>query len=457
MYDMSTTFNKFYRKKVVLPATIQNDLRDKKKLNIKRLKDGLLEYNQEKGTDYKISEERVQGSMAMHTIVQNDGKDYDIDVAIVFEKSNLNGLGAMATRNMVADALKKKTKQFNAEPEVKTSCVRIKYEEGYHIDFAVYRRYKENEEDTEYKYEHAGAEWSERGIRALEDWFGNEIKEKGKDLRKVIRFSKMFCKSHESWVNMPSGLIQTVLCDEQLTDDVRIDELFYNTMKKITSRIENSVEVNAPVDNDRPIVTRDSDRTKMTNWKNRLSKKLQELDVLFDNDCTYSQATATWGTFFNHSYWDELANVSISESFNICKSSTFTDTEEYIDEMYDIDERYDVIIDCKVKGNGFTLMPIVEFLNKYAFKFGKFIPHHFSVTAKIAYTTAPSYDKVLWKVRNVGEEAEKRNDIRGQILDRGSAITENTLFEGNHYIECYLIKNNVCIAIGHVQVPIGIS
>lgn len=39
MYDMSTTFNKFYRKKIVLPATIQNDLRDKKKLNIKRLKD----------------------------------------------------------------------------------------------------------------------------------------------------------------------------------------------------------------------------------------------------------------------------------------------------------------------------------------------------------------------------------------------------------------------------------
>jgi hypothetical protein len=120
-------------------------------------------------------------------------------------------------------------------------------------------------------------------------------------------------------------------------------------------------------------------------------------------------------------------------------------------------ERYDVIIDCKVRGNGFTLMSIVEFLDKYAFRFGKFIPHHFSVTAKIAYTTAPSYDKVLWKVRNVGEEAEKRNDIRGQILDRGSAITENTLFEGNHYIECYLIKNNVCIAIGHVQVPIGIS
>lgn len=48
---------------------MQNDLRQKKILNIKRLKDGLEEYNSEHGTNYKISVERVQGSMAMHTVV----------------------------------------------------------------------------------------------------------------------------------------------------------------------------------------------------------------------------------------------------------------------------------------------------------------------------------------------------------------------------------------------------
>ena len=40
---------------------------------------------------------------------------------------------AQATRNLMANALKRKTKQFNAI-EVKTSCVRIKYADGYHID-----------------------------------------------------------------------------------------------------------------------------------------------------------------------------------------------------------------------------------------------------------------------------------------------------------------------------------
>src|SRR5690625_7525268 len=99
--------------------------------------------------------------MAMHTITQNDESDYDIDVGIVFELDNLNALGPLATRNMVADALERKTKQFAEEPDVKTSCVRLKYTStGYHVDFAVFKSYKEYSSDDEYTYEHAGSEWS---------------------------------------------------------------------------------------------------------------------------------------------------------------------------------------------------------------------------------------------------------------------------------------------------------
>ena len=57
---------------------------------------------------------------------------------------------------MVADALRRKTKQFNAEPEVKTSCVRVQYADGYHIDFAVFRR-DWDPWTLSYKYEHAGS------------------------------------------------------------------------------------------------------------------------------------------------------------------------------------------------------------------------------------------------------------------------------------------------------------
>ena len=457
MYDCSKEINKFYRTSVVLSEIEQNELRKKRKLNVKRLKEGLLEYNEENKKDYKISEDRIQGSMAMHTIVQNDEGDYDIDVGIVFESSNLNGLGSLASRNMVAGALKRKTKQFAEEPEVKTSCVRLKYTStGYHVDFAIFKREKDTVDDKKYTYEHAGAEWSARDVKALEEWFNAQIKEKGDILRKVIRLSKMFCKSRDTWKNMPSGLLQTVLCDENLcTDYSRIDEVFYYTMQAIVNRISDSTEVVAPVDDGRTLVVRDIDRQRMNNWKSRLASKLKELDVLFEEDCTYTEAITAWQEFFNHLYWDGLQKEVITESSSVRKTYTYTDTEEFIEDLYPVYEQYDVTIDCKVVGNGFSLMPIIQYLETYAPKFNKFIPHNFSVRCKVGYTNCPSYDKVLWKVLNVGEEAERRNDIRGQIQNRGKEITENSRFFGPHYIECYLIKNGVCVAIGHVSVPIG--
>lgn len=457
MYDCSTEFNKFYRNEVVLPEIEQNELREKRRLNIKRLKDGLTEYNQEKKKDYKVAEDRIQGSMAMHTIVQNDKNDYDIDVGIVFESDNLNGLGPLATRNIVADALERKTKQFADTPDVKTSCVRLKYAtKGYHVDFAVFKRYKENDDNQEYTYEHSGTEWSVRNLKGIEEWFNSAIKEKGTDLRKIVRLSKMFCKSHDSWKNMPSGLVQTVICDEKFASSYsRIDELFYYTMQAIVEKISNSTDVAAPVDNGRALVTRDADRNKMNNWKNRLESKLKELDVLFQNDCTYDKAVSAWNTFFNHSYWADLENKNITKSFSECQVARFNDTEQFIEDMYPVYEQYDVTIDCKVEGKGFSLMPISEYLERYAPTLKRAIPHNFSVKSKVKYTNCPSYDKILWKVLNVGPEAERRNDIRGQIQERGNEITENSKFLGPHYIECYLIKQGVCVAIGHVKVPIG--
>ena len=283
MYDLSSKFDSFYSSYVVLSQTEKDNLYHKKHLNIQRLKDGLKEYNEENKTSYSIVESCVQGSVAMSTIVQNESSDYDIDVAVVFDKAVLGNKGALATRNMVANALRRKTKQFNTEPQVKTSCVRIEYAEGYHIDFAVYRRSYDASSEC-WIYEHAGADWTERELKGLTDWFKSKNDTSQGKLRKVVRLSKMFCKSREAWKNMPSGLLQTVLCEEKLQSDYdRIDELFYYTMKKIVSRLETNTSVVAPVDNNRDLTPRKSDTQKMTNWKNRLKSKLEDLDVLFND------------------------------------------------------------------------------------------------------------------------------------------------------------------------------
>ena len=228
MYDVSKEFRKFYKNHVVLQSDRQQKLREKKDINIKRLKEGLALYNQENDTSYAIAETRVQGSMAMATVVQNDENDCDIDVAIVFDQSNIGNLSPLQARRLVRDALEKKCGQLKEPPECKTNCVRIQYADNYHVDFAVYRRFK-TEGSTEYSYEHSGgSNWTARDPAAITKWFQDEVKAKGTELRQVVRLSKMFCKSRSGWVNMPGGLIQSVLCDEVFASEYdRLDEIIY--------------------------------------------------------------------------------------------------------------------------------------------------------------------------------------------------------------------------------------
>lgn len=453
MYDLSSKFNTFYTSYVVLPQSEQNSLYDKKNLNLQRLKNGLKEYNDEYKTSYSVAEDCVQGSVAMSTVVQNEDSDYDIDVAVVFNKSVLGDKGAQATRNMVANALRRKTKQFNAEPEVKTSCVRVKYADGYHIDFAIYRR-SYDYINEEWIYEHSGSEWSSRELRGLTDWFKTQNDNSDGKLRKVIRLSKMFCKSRSSWKNMPSGLLQTVLCDEKLQKSYdRVDELFYYTMKEIVNRIENSTSVVAPVDNGRDLTPRQSDKQKMINWKNRLKSKLADLDVLFSEDCTQTDAIQAWYGFFNHEFWNESTTKSEYNTLQPFKKSvcSFVDNEQFIEDMFPVNLMYSCKISCLVSGNGWRPTPIGEFLSLLK----RYLPHRFEIRCTMEYTNCPWPYKVFWKVRNVGVEAEKRDMLRGQIYEKGKTIVEHSNFFGKHYIECYIIKDGICVARDRVDIPIG--
>lgn len=453
MFDLSSKFNTFYDSHVVLPRAKQEELFQKKDLNIQRLKDGLEEYNEEFGTSYSLKETCVQGSVAMSTVVQNEDNDYDIDVAVVFDADNLEDRGALATRSIVANALRRKTKQFNTEPEVKTSCVRVKYEDGYHVDFAVFKRHWDSVENC-WKYEHAGERWSNRELHGISDWFKEQNEKSDGKLRKVVRLSKMFCKSRDNWKNMPSGLLQTVLSDEKLQKAYeRLDELFYYTMKEIVRRLESDTSVCAPVDNGRDLTPRRKDRKNMTNWKNRLKSKLEDLDVLFREDCTENDALQAWFGFFNHPYWSEQITSSNSTSLLLQSNSirTFDDSEQFIEDLFPVNLSHSVKVLCTVSADGWRRKTLSDFLS---ITHGV-LPHNHSILCSLSYTSVPQPYTVYWKVKNNGPEAERRDQVRGQIENRGTDIKEHTDFYGNHYIECYIVKDGVCVARDRINIEIG--
>lgn len=128
-------------------------------------------------------------------------------------------------------------------------------------------------------------------------------------------------------------------------------------------------------------------------------------------------------------------------------------TEEFIDEKFNVDIRYILNIDCNVTQDGWRPFLLRRYLieSKIPLRKDKKLDFY------IVDTDCPKPYEVYWKVRNVGAEAIKRNMIRGQICrENGSRHIECTQFEGEHYVECFLVKNNVCVARDKIEVPIGI-
>ncbi|MCX0361617.1 nucleotidyltransferase [Clostridium perfringens] len=450
MYNLNSKFNTFYSDKVILKSAEVKRLRELKKLNLERLKEGLKLYNKENNTNYKIAETLEQGSVAMGTVTQNEENDYDIDVAIVFEKGTIPE-GTTATKNIIVNALNKKCINFKTPPESKTNCVRIVYAEGYHIDFAIYRRFKNDNDD--YEYEHCGSEWRERNPRAITKWFLDSNKEKNYNLRKIVRLLKMFCKSNSSWV-MPGGLIQSVLADEKYIYDSRLDKMFYNILVQIKTRLDNNKEIINPTDSTKSLLLVSKDDKRISNLHSRLENSLKKLDVLFSDSCTESDAIKAWSNFFNHEYWDELLNESSSRAYSVEKSNSFefVETEEFIEYLFPVDIKYDIKLDCKVIQDGFLKHYLSYMLqNKILLK------PNLKLEFEIRTINVPKPYDIYWKIRNKGDKAKEKNCIRGQIIKTNEKFhKEETQFKGEHYVECYIVKNNVCVAMDRIYVPINI-
>ena len=142
----------------------------------------------------------------------------------------------------------------------------------------------------------------------------------------------------------------------------------------------------------------------------------------------------------------------VEESFAAKSASSWTDTEEFIEDRYPVDIRYTLQLDCEVKQNGFRENLLREMLRR-----------HFPLRVNkelrfwIDKIDVPGDYLIKWKVLNRGTEAQRRDCIRGQIVsDGGNARkVESTNFRGDHIVECYAIKDGVVVAKDRIHVPIS--
>ncbi len=134
------------------------------------------------------------------------------------------------------------------------------------------------------------------------------------------------------------------------------------------------------------------------------------------------------------------------------KAYSWNNTEQFIEDKYPVDIRNSLKIDCEVSQNGFREHFLTAMLAKR-------IPllARKSLLFTINEISVPEPYSIEWKVLNRGEEAKKRNTIRGQITPDGGhhQKKESTDFRGDHIVECYVIKDGVVVAKDRIDVPIN--
>ncbi|MQV88842.1 nucleotidyltransferase [Sinorhizobium medicae] len=156
-----------------------------------------------------------------------------------------------------------------------------------------------------------------------------------------------------------------------------------------------------------------------------------------------------WRKVFGRGF--PAAAEEASKAFILEGNYQARNTEEIIENKFPVDIRYPITLDCEVRQHGFRsfllrsmLLDRLPLFTRKSLRF--FVAEH----------GIPGRFQLYWKVLNRGTEAVRRDCIRGQIVlgNAGLEKTENTMFRGEHVVECYAVQNHVVVATDRIRVPI---
>jgi hypothetical protein len=192
--------------------------------------------------------------------------------------------------------------------------------------------------------------------------------------------------------------------------------------------------------------TRNWNQDQYANFRNKIQLYTDRTNEAYD-ETNKKKSIEKWKSVLVHKF-PEFTRSAKLESNN----ENYSDTEEFIEnKVSSISLEYKLKIDCLVKGqNGIrdmllNLVPILKAEKTLEFfidKIDKNIPYGY---------------EIHWKVKNEGYEAKKAGKLRGSIFKGNKSNTEPTKYKGTHFVECYIIKDNVLIAMDRIDVPIEIS
>jgi hypothetical protein len=183
-----------------------------------------------------------QGSFEMNTTINpiveydSDGnalRKYDLDDGVYFIYSKDGD--TKQTINTWHDWVFKATENHTGKDSIrKTTCVRVVFSDGHHVDLPIY--YKK---DDTIELAHKSKDWLISDPKEFYEWF-NEDKKSRSRLEAIVSCLKAWKNYRElnnSNLKLPSGFELTILATTNYVDADNLDEAFRETVKAIDKEL----------------------------------------------------------------------------------------------------------------------------------------------------------------------------------------------------------------------------
>ena len=304
------------------------------------------------------------------------------------------------------------------------------------------------EDDGSYKYPDAKSEGSWKITKPREEMEAVSEMDESKNLN-----LKRLCKMARAWKNKHglevSGLLIDTLAYNFLESTQEYDDrsfLYYDWLSRDFFKY-----LEEQPDQDYYAAPGSGQRVKVRKKFQRKARKAHRLclKAIEAQEKENKNVNEKWKKVYGRQF--PAAAEEVAESKVVRASAGWRNTEEFIEDGYPVDIRYTLKIDCEVRQNGFREHFLTEMIAR---AFPLLANKHLKFT--ITRNTVPWPYEIKWKVLNRGEEAQKRDCIRGELVDDegNNEKTETTNFKGDHVVECYAIKDGIVVAKDRIHVPI---
>ena len=380
------------------------------------------------------------GSYGRFTGIKNIS---DLDMLYIMPVSKWDTYNKKGGQYELLSDTKESLKNTYSSSDIKVDrcVVTINFSDNSHVD--VQPVFEDEEQNYTYPDTYNEGSWKitkpRKEIEAMREFTGN----KNKNLR-------MLCKMARSWKDKSGVVMKGLLIDTLAYNFLNSTDYFNDKSYSYYDEMSRDFFkflYDQPNEQNEYCALGSNQKIKVEKSFKRKAKKAYDLACEAIDSEKDKEKHQKWRDIYGKEFPAYTEVLNEAKAMN----SNYNNTEMFIEDLYKVDIRYNLEIDCKVKQDGFREKLLREMLREK-------IPLLTSRRLEFYIKTidVPSPYEIKWKVINRGDEAIRRNCERGEIVnDLGNRIKiENTNFKGEHYVECYIIKDNIVVARDFIDVPI---